>query len=561
MGWILSQRIYILKYNHADGSLHPVGNGFDPVEAMYKYLSVVEMQAIEREADASGFTYAQMMEHAGNNLADTILDDFGYLIDDGVLGLVGSGNNGGDTLVALARLAEDGWRTAAALLRPRPPGDPLIERLHLAGGQIIFPTGLPDPEALAAYLADYGLLLDGVLGTGFRLPLKPDLAALLDCVKTALREMEKPPVVVAVDCPSGIDCDSGQVAAETIPADLTVTMAAVKQGLLMFPAFNFVGEIRVVGIGLPRGGAGLNAWQAVSGFLVDEAWVRRVLPPRPANAHKGTFGTCIIAAGSLNYTGAVLLAGEAAYRSGAGLVTLAVPAPLHAALAGRLPECTWLLLTHKNGFISSPGAAVVGEALENAEALLFGPGFGLDADTGEFIDRLLSHQRLAQAPGFPVVVDADGLKLLGRLADWPQRLPGPAVLTPHPGEMSLLTGLSIAEIQKARLDIARGFSREWGHVVVLKGAFTIIAAPDGVTAVIPEATPALARAGTGDVLAGLIAGLRAQGVPAFEAAAAGAWIHARAGIAASNDLGNPASVIAGDVLAGCIRVLSELWNG
>lgn len=528
---------------------------------MYKYVSVAEMQAVEREADASGISYAQMMEHAGNNLADSILNDFGYLIDDGALGLVGSGNNGGDTLVALARLAEDGWKTAAALLRPRPPGDPLIERLRLAGGQIFFPTGLPDPEALAASLAEYGLLLDGVLGTGFRLPLKPDLAALLDRVKTALGTMDSPPVVVAVDCPSGVDCDSGQVAAETIPADLTVTMAAVKQGLLTFPAFNFVGEIRVVGIGLPQDGAGLSAWRAVSGFVADEAWVRQVLPPRPANAHKGTFGTCTIAAGSLNYTGAALLAGEAAYRSGAGLVTLAVPAPLHTALAGRLPECTWLLLPHTSGFISSSGAAIVGEALERADALLFGPGFGLDADTGEFIDRLLSHQSLAQGQGFPVVVDADGLKLLSRLTDWAQRLPRPAVLTPHPGEMSLLTGLPVAEIQKSRLDIARRFSREWGHVVVLKGAFTIIAAPDGVTAVIPEATPALARAGTGDVLAGLIAGLRAQGVQAFEAAAAGAWIHARAGIAALDAIGNPASVIAGDVLAGCVRVLSELWNG
>jgi NAD(P)H-hydrate epimerase len=158
----------------------------------------------------------------------------------------------------------------------------------------------------------------------------------------------------------------------------------------------------------------------------------------------------------------------------------------------------------------------------------------------------------------PLVVDADGLKLLANLPEWEERLPALAVLTPHPGEMSVLTGLDVAEIQNKRLETVEHFARQWGHVVVLKGAHTLIASPDGRTALIPVATPALARAGTGDVLAGLIVGLRAQGLPAFEAAVAGAWIHAHAGLAAEALLGNSACVVAGDVLEVVVDVMADL---
>ena len=150
--------------------------------------------------------------------------------------------------------------------------------------------------------------------------------------------MHTPPRIVAVDCPSGVDCDSGDAAPECIPADLTVTMAAIKRGLLKFPAFNLLGDLRLVGIGLPEGGHGLKAWRKVSCRVADAEWVNELIPPRPLDAHKGTFGTAMVVAGSLNYTGAVLLAGEAAYRAGVGLVTIATPTPLHAALAGHIPE-------------------------------------------------------------------------------------------------------------------------------------------------------------------------------------------------------------------------------
>lgn len=525
-----------------------------------KYVSVAEMQAIEREANNSGLSYAEMMDNAGRGLAEVILDLYAYLAEDGALGLVGSGNNGGDTLVALTYLAEEGWKASAAILRPRPTEDPLVKRLHAAGGAIYDLSSTPgatELNSLRDLISQHALLLDGVLGTGIRLPLKGDLARALDFVRRAVESMPDPPTVIAVDCPSGIDCDTGEAAPECIPAERTITMAAIKQGLFKFPAYKLVGDLHVVGIGLPGEGDDMEAWRKVRSFVPDAGWVRAALPKRALDAHKGTFGTALIVAGSANYTGAALLAGKAAYRSGAGLVTLAVPAPLHVALAGQLPDATWLLLPHLDGFVAAEASETVLKNLERATAMLVGPGFGLEATTGEFMVRLLTSGKGVSEKA--VVVDADGLKLLRRVPKWWKRLPSPAVLTPHPGEMSVLTGLSKDEIQADRMDVARQFSSEWGHVVILKGAFSVIASPDGDAAVIPVASPALARAGTGDVLAGLVVGLRAQGIAAFPAAVAGAWIHAQAGLAAAATLGSTTAVMASDVLQAIPQVLEEVY--
>jgi NAD(P)H-hydrate epimerase len=358
-----------------------------------------------------------------------------------------------------------------------------------------------------------------------------------------------------------VECDTGSAAPECIPAELTVTMAAVKIGLLKLPAFSLVGRLEVVGIGLAEtdGDPAPDppAWRAIQRQVIERAYARQALPPRPPDSHKGTFGTALVAAGSASYTGAALLAGRAAYRSGAGLVTLAVPELLHPILAGQFPEATWVLLPHSGGFIASDAAEILKQNLGRATALLLGPGFGLAQPTLEFLAHLLGSDQVGDASTRlpPMVVDADGLKLLAQLPDWAGLLPAPTVLTPHPGEMAILTGLTTAEIQADRLGAAEQFARLWGHVVVLKGAFTVIASPDGESGMIPVASSALARAGTGDVLAGLIAGLRAQGVGAFKAAAAGAWIHAQAGLQAAEHLGSTAAVLAGDVLEAVIPTL------
>ncbi len=323
-----------------------------------RLVSVEQMKAIEKEADAAGLTYAQMMQNAGQGVAEVIQD---LPIEDSeqeVFALVGSGNNGGDALVALAHLAADGWRARAYLIgRKR---DALVERLEKAGGEVIVAEDDDEFASLSAFVQTATVVVDGVLGTGLKLPLKAELADVLAEVQEILDDTEDRPLVVAVDCPSGIDCDTGEAAPECIAADLTVTMAAVKQGMLKMPAYELIGNLEVVDIGLPDD---LKAMQARGPEVAEEDMVTAMLPERPVDAHKGTFGTALIAAGSVNYTGAALLAGQAAYRSGAGLVTLAVPAPLHGVLAGHFPEATWVLLPSEQGVISRDAAEVLDEEL------------------------------------------------------------------------------------------------------------------------------------------------------------------------------------------------------
>jgi NAD(P)H-hydrate epimerase len=451
----------------------------------------------------------------------------------------------------------------------------LDENLRKSGGHVLLMAEDSGFVRLDEILRDTSVLMDGLLGTGSKPPVRGDVQAVLAKTNEILVDLESAPFVVAVDCPSGVDCDTGAVSEDSISADLTVTMAAVKNGLVRLPAYELVGDLQVVDIGLPDD---LKTLRTIMTDVADAERVASILPRRAADSHKGTFGTAMVVAGSVNYTGAALLAGEAAYRAGAGLVTLAVPSLLHSALAGQLPEATWLLLPHETGVMSRDGASILLGELKRATALLIGPGLGMESTTADFLARVLAGATASSGGGAPMgfigasagsasaaarglpplVIDADALKLVAGLTDWHKRLPDRTILTPHPGEMAILTRLPVSEIQADRVATATRFSREWGHVVVLKGAFTVVASPDGQSTTIPVATAALARAGTGDVLAGLIVGLRAQGLEPYPAALAGAWIHAQAGLLAAAESGSEASVLARDVLAAVTQVMADL---
>lgn len=540
---------------------------------MSKLVTVSEMREIEAEANAKGWTYAQMMERAGTGVAQLVHSLYGYEENLQALALVGSGNNGGDALVALHWLAKAGWKVLAYLVRPRPAGDPLVEKVLNGGGEIALAWEDPSFARLNAWLEGSTVLIDGVLGTGIRLPLQEEVARVLAHVKN----LPNRPPCVAVDCPSGVDCDSGEAAPECIPAEITACMAGVKIGLLKYPAFSLVGEIQVIEIGLP---SGLSSWEGVQREVIDEEWVSARLPVRPVEGHKGTFGTAMICGGCLSYSGAPMLAAEGAGRSGVGLVQVAVPASVHAMIAGSNWNVTWVPLPEEKGFIAAEAASVLFKSLQRTTALLIGPGFGLEPDTQKFLQRILeANEKIPEERpmGFlsskdlsarkssnrslpPLILDADGLKLLSQIENWQTLLPPNSILTPHPGEMAVLTGLSTSQIQANRINTALEFAQKWNQIVVLKGAFTVIAAPDGRLGYIPIATNALAHGGTGDVLAGIITALRAQGMDSFEAACAGAWIHAQAGLIAAQETGHPASVQATDVCKAIPAVLEWVWK-
>jgi NAD(P)H-hydrate epimerase len=538
---------------------------------VFKVVSVEQMREIERTADAGGLTYAIMMENAGRSIAQNVLRRVPEIAGRRVAILVGGGNNGGDGLVVGHYLAEAGAQVAAYLLKERPPDDVNLTRLQGDGGLIAVAGSDQRERVLRNLMGSADVVVDALLGTGFHLPLEGAAKELLATAGSVLASRDVRPCIVAVDCPSGLDCDTGDAAPEALPADLTVTLAAAKPGLFLSPGARLVGDLVLGDIGLPEGFALLSRAEI---DVAERSMLRAWRPPRPRDAHKGTFGRAIVIAGSVNYPGAAALAGEAAYRVGAGLVTLAVPSLIQGMLVPQIPEATWLLLPHEMGAISEAAAAVLEPELAKCQAILLGPGFGQDPVTAAFLARLLcsaspgkpgmgfvhsgvtAHSGGAALP--PCIVDADGLKLLAKLDQWPGLLPERSVLTPHPGEMAALTGLTTDEIQRNRLALARQTAATWRHVVVLKGAYTVVADPKGACAVLPFATPALARAGTGDVLAGAIAGLVAQGMDSWRAAVMGTFLHARAGELAAEALEGTAAVVAGDVLASLPAAWAEL---
>ena len=408
-------------------------------------------------------------------------------------------------------------------------------------------------------------------------PLRALLHEVLDAPpeRTLTRVRRVPPApkehprIVAVDGPSGMDFDTGDVDELTLEAHLTVTFAMPKWGHVRLPGAAYAGDLIVADIGLPEGLEVPEGPELATPELVHD-W----LPPRPLDAHKGTFGKAMIAAGSTNYTGAAVLAATAAVRAGTGLVTLAIPAVLHAAVVPSAPEITYVLLPHSLGVLNEHAAPVLRKNVAGYSALLIGPGLSRTSETQDFLESLFTPRDRRRSTGFikgqpegdggneevsgdlpPLVIDADGLNLLSELPDWPGLLPSGTILTPHPGEMARLIDSTSSEVQANRLETARTWADEWQQVVVLKGAFTVVAGPDRQPVILPFANSALSTAGTGDVLAGAIVAMRAQGLDAFEAAVTGAFLHGLAGEIVSVDIGE-AGTAAGDVS----DALAEAWR-
>ena len=502
-----------------------------------KLVTAVEMRTLEERAKDTGVSTAQLMENAGLAIAQESWLLLGTLEDRVILVLVGPGNNGGDGLVAARHLHDWGAAVHVYLTRARPHDDH-ARALSARGVPLTSVDFDPGLAVFREWLAGAQLVIDALLGTGRARPIEGILAEVLDQVGAARRGTGRPKLL-AVDLPSGVDADTGAADPHTVAADATVTLGVAKVGLYAMPAAQFVGRVQTVEIGIPT-----DTLNELPLSLLTSPWVRDRLPRRPADSNKGTFGKVLLVAGSRNYLGAAYLSAAAAYRIGAGLVTLAVTRATQAAVVPMLPEATFLPLDDHNGMIAESNVEQVRDALDGYDVLLIGCGLGQDSQTQEFVRKLLyglGEQRVKN-----IVVDADGLNALAADDAWPQGFQSRAILTPHPGEFSRLASLRIPEVQSDRVSLSRRHAAEWNKIVVLKGAFTVIASPDGQGLVSPFANSALATAGTGDVLAGAIAGLAAQGLDAVEAAACGVFLHAAAGELMAQEFGD-AGGLAGDL--------------
>src|SRR5574341_125025 len=525
-----------------------------------KLVSADQMRSLEQRADRSGNTYAMMMERAGRAVADAIATRLGTH-EKRILVLVGPGNNGGDGLVCARHLHDAGARVAdpatpsgVSLYVWKRAENAADENLKLCRERKIAITRAEDDpqfQTLKQRVRESDLIVDALLGTGVTRPIEGLLKDLLQAVKgalgasqsdlrplsSALIPLRSRPHIVAVDLPSGLNPDTGALDPATLAADFTVTFAFPKIGQLNFPGAGAVGELIVADIGISAEWASDVTLEVAS---ISEITAR--LPARPREAHKGTFGKAMICAGSANYIGAAFLAGSAATRAGAGLVMLAVARSVYPIVAAAVHERTFLPLPDDQGALVSDAAHLLRERIADYDSLLVGPGLGRDPKTIEFVRRLLGNN----LP--PLVIDADALFALAQISKWWTRLaPGTAILTPHPGEMATLCGMARDAVQNDRINIAKKFAVQWKQVAVLKGAHSVVVAPDGRVTLIPFATPALATAGTGDILAGTIVALLAQGLEPFDAAVVGAYLHGFAGRIAEEEIGQ-AGVVAGDLL-------------
>jgi len=495
-----------------------------------------QMRQIEQECAKAGLPTSELMENAGKAIAEEIRRILGTIDRQHILFLIGPGNNGGDGLVAARHLHDWGARVSIYLCHQRTE-DPNLELVQQRDINCLEAAQDEELVKFDELLSSANCVIDALFGTGKVRPLQDTPRAVLDRVAQA-RSNTAGLRVMAVDLPSGLNADNGAVDPACLHADHTITLGFPKLGLFSFPGAERVGKLTVADIGIPG-----HLADPVTTELITDEWARTVLPGRPLNANKGSFGKVLVAAGSINYIGAAYLACSGAIRIGAGLVSLATAASLQPILAAKLTETTYLPLPESQpGIIAPQAAELIGQQLNDYQVLLMGCGLGQSPSTTQFVRSVLFRKKLPA-----LVLDADALNTLATIPNWWQRLPDNAILTPHPGEMARLSGLSVEGIQSNRVVIARKFAVEWRKIIVLKGAYTVIAAPDGHSRVSPVANPGLASAGTGDVLTGAIAGLVAQGLPLFDAAALGVHLHGKAGEMVKDIIGNT-GMIATDLL-------------
>ena len=518
-----------------------------------KLVTSEEMRLLEDRASQQGIDNAILMDTAGLEIALAVSREIGFLRQIPILILVGPGNNGLDGLIAGRHLSSFGAKVTAILLSERIPTDTIMTKVDQSGVRILSLSSRNGDESLDLLgdeIKKSIVIVDAIFGIGMNRPIVGYLSKVLASVN---KKKRKNSLIFAVDSPTGLFIDSGGIDKSFLAPDVTLALGFLKIGHVTQPGASRIGRLQLLDIGIP-----INIESSIRTNLITKEIVSKYLVDRPNDSNKGTFGKAFIIGGSKNYVGAVGFAAGAAYRSGVGLVTTAVPREIYPMIATAIPEATVIPIDLSS---SNPHPSImvntrsIHKVIGGYSSLLFGCGIGLSRQSGIMLeDLLLSGIELP-----PVVLDADGLNLMSKVGNWWERLPSGALLTPHPGEMSTLTGEKISEIQSDRQSFCRYYAQKWNTTIVLKGANTVISSPSGETWVSPWADPVLSAAGTGDVLSGLIAGFVAQGIAVKESAILSVYVHGLAGEQFSKTVAG-SGMFASDLLGlvpTCIESLKE----
>lgn len=497
-----------------------------------------EMRILEKKTlDELGFSSLILMENAGSRIVEILKTKFGNLQNKKVHILVGSGNNGGDGLVVARHLLTIGAKPKIYLFGKRTnlTNENRINFEYIK--KLKVDSVLVDYDQISRFRFSLGMadiIVDCILGTGFTGELSTKLASAIQVVNG----IQSP--VVAVDVPTGVDASTGQVLGEAIRADFTINLGAYKVGCFLYPGKDYAGKNIVVDLGLP-----LKSEKGPNRYLLHKDILRQ-LPKRSSWGHKGTFGHTLVVSGSRHYAGAASLCGFAALRSGAGVVTLAIPRGIYSRFSPSELILVPMAETEQGSFSNDSYTEFV-QLMENKDVLVIGPGLSDEKDTQKLVRKILANWRK------PAVIDAQALEALA--PDFLQSITKEQreqwILTPHPGEMARMLKSNAEEINGARIDTAVNYSKKWGSIIVLKGAPTIIT--DGENTYINSTgNHGMGTAGTGDVLAGLIGGLLAQGAQPLQASTVGVYAHGLAGDLAGEQ--GQRTIIARD----CLSKFSEI---
>lgn len=494
------------------------------------------MQQVERLAMSRyGIPGHALMETAGNACADLVDAEFGHGTGPSAVIVAGKGNNGGDGFVIARCLVRKGWTVSVLVLAGKSliSGDAEKNLLLLDSSLVHF---CPEPKDLFLHLAAFqgvSVIVDALFGIG----LTKEISGVHADAVHLMNSSGKP--VVAVDLPSGIDATSGRILGVAVRAAVTVTFAFAKLGHVVYPGRDHTGRLETIDIGIPA-----EATESAEYYeYLDSGFIAPLLKLRDRSGHKGCYGHSLLIAGSTGKTGAAALSANSAVRAGSGLVTLAVPASLNPILEMKTTEAMTLPFEDRGtGFFGQENLVGLLQSMDGKDAVALGPGISCGADTVAVVQGLVRNCLL------PLVVDADGLTALAAESAILLEKKSPAiVLTPHPGEMSRLTGLSIADIENDRIAVARDFAVRYAVYLVLKGAGTVIAAPDGTVAINGSGNPGMASGGMGDILTGIIVSLIGQGYPVREACRCGVFLHGHAADLVAGEKGE-IGITASDVL-------------
>jgi ADP-dependent NAD(P)H-hydrate dehydratase / NAD(P)H-hydrate epimerase len=500
-----------------------------------KIVTAQQMKNIDRRAIRGfGIPGPVLMENAASAIMTEMEKFFDGLGGVRVGILCGKGNNGGDGLALARRLRIRGVPVRVALLAPFSgvTGEAKVNLSILRKTDVEITENAP-ARSLSGIIAWSDVLVDALLGVGLASPLRGAYARAAAMVNQSGRP------VVAVDIPTGIDSDTGAVMGAAIKADLTVTMALMKRGLVLYPGAEYAGTVRVADIGIPPE---VIDQEKIVLRLLDRGSARGLTARRKRDSHKGNYGHLMVIAGSPGKAGAAIMAAKGALRTGPGLVSIATPNGLVPMVQSQLAEAMCLPAAESmEGTLGAVSEEELLKAATGMSAAALGPGLSTHFETAQVVRDLV--QRLT----VPLVVDADGLNALAGHTGILKKTKAPVILTPHPGEMGRLVNMTSSEVQKDRLAISSRFAKDHRVILVLKGAGTVVALPDGRMFINGTGNPGMATGGTGDVLTGMIGGLLAQGHPAGQAACLGVYLHGLAGDLAAKEKGE-AAMIAGDLL-------------